>query len=94
MQEVRCGNSGGHAVWCLELGLDRLQGVLKSPPLMVWKNDDWDETFRKEAIPLPLALMEALKHSLLLHSEDELFLCGLLLMCWGGLRCLFCSALT
>ena len=69
-----------------KLGLEHLQGLLQSPPVAAWKNADWHQTFKKEAIPLPLDILDALENAIVAHSEDELFLCGLMLMCWGGLK--------
>ena len=68
-----------------KVGLKHLQGPLKSPHVLVWKNADWHQTFKKEAPPLPVAILDVLENAIVAHSEDELFLCGLLLMCWGGL---------
>ena len=73
------------AAW--KLGLDSLQKVLQTPLVAAWKrSSDWHKALPKEAVPLPLSILQHLEAAVAAQSEDSAFIGGLLLMCWGGLR--------
>ena len=59
------------------------QKVLQTPLVAAWKrSSDWS----KEAVPLPLSILQRLEAAVAAQSDDSVFIGGLLLMCWGGLR--------
>ena len=70
-----------------KLGLPVLGNLLVSAPGKAWKKGtDWHKSLCREAVPLPVAVVQGLEQAASQGSEDSLFLCSMLLMCWCGLR--------
>ena len=71
-----------------KLSLSKLWELLALPVITSWKlSSCWSCTRTKEAIPLPLAVVQALEEAFLnTCGEDHWFLGALLVAVWGGLR--------
>ena len=71
-----------------KLSLSKLWELLALPVITSWKlSSCWSCTRTKEAIPLPLAVVQALEEAFLnTCGEDHWFLGSLLVAVWGGLR--------
>ncbi|CAE7853523.1 unnamed protein product, partial [Symbiodinium necroappetens] len=62
--------------------------VLENPLVLAWKQaDKWHRSRVKEALPLPLIVVQRLEAAVLGEpGEDRLLLCAILAMVWGSLR--------
>ena len=71
-----------------KLSLSKLWELLALPVITSWKlSSCWSCTRTKEAIPLPLAVVQALEEAFSdTCGEDRWFLGALLVAVWGGLR--------
>ena len=68
--------------------LSSLTKVLENPLVLAWKQaDKWHRSRVKEALPLPLIVVQRLEAAVLGEpGEDRLLLCAILAMVWGSLR--------
>ena len=68
--------------------LSSLTKVLENPLVLAWKQaDKWHRLRVKEALPLPLIVVQRLEAAVLGEpGEDRLLLCAILAMVWGSLR--------
>ena len=68
--------------------LSSLTKVLENPLVLAWKQaDKWHRSRVKEALPLPLIVVQRLEAAVLGEpGEDRLLLCAMLAMVWGSLR--------
>ena len=67
--------------------LSSLTKVLENPLVLAWKQaDKWHRSRVKEALPLPLIVVQRLEAAVLGEpGEDRLLLCAMLAMVWGSL---------
>ena len=69
-----------------KLGFTHFSSLLSCAPVQAWKKgEDWNKTLRREAVPLPLAVLRKLEEVAGQCAEDSFFVAAML-RCWAGLR--------